>query len=116
MQATQALELVTAALLDVVSTHNCLSLFNVAAACGCAPLRRKAASLALAAFPQALQNDVNGLLTMQEGHLMSLLCSDRLQVSRAASTSQQSGHSLCLGLPLHACSASGVLALLGACR
>jgi hypothetical protein len=96
---------VTAALLDVVSTHNCFSLFNVAAACGCAPLQRKAAALALSAFPQALQNDVNGLLTMQEGHLMQLLCSDRLQVSGSRTERGREGATLAsaLVLPLLPC-------------
>ncbi len=80
MQALQAAELVTAALLDVVSTHNCLSLLNVAAACGCAPLRAKARNLALHSFPVAAQQDVTGLLTMTEEVLLGLLCSEQLQV------------------------------------
>ena len=70
----------TAALLDVVSTHNCLSLFSVAGTCGCAPLRRAARALALRAFSAAMQQDVAGLLTLAEPDLLALLCSDRLQV------------------------------------
>lgn len=80
LQAAQALELVTATLLDVVSPLNCLSLFNVAAACGCVPLRRRAHALALSCFTQASQHDLNGLLEMEEAHLMRLLCSDSLKV------------------------------------
>ncbi|KAI3426013.1 hypothetical protein D9Q98_007981 [Chlorella vulgaris] len=80
-QAAQALELVTATLLDVVSPLNCLSLFNVAAACGCVPLRRRAHALALSCFTQASQHDLNGLLEMEEAHLMRLLCSDSLKVA-----------------------------------
>lgn len=80
LQAAQALELVTAALLDVVAPSNCLSLFNVAVACGCMPLRHKARRLALRSFPAAWQQDVSGLLTMPERELLGLLCSDSLQV------------------------------------
>ena len=80
LQSAQALELVTAALLDVVSPSNCLSLFNVAAACGCTPLRRKARALALRCFGAAWQQDASGLLTMPEHELLGLLCSDHLQV------------------------------------
>ncbi len=83
-QAAQALELVTAALLDVVAPSNCLSLFNVAAACGCVPLRRKARRLALRGFTAAWQQDASGLLTMPERELLGLLCSDSLQVRMQA--------------------------------
>lgn len=76
----QALELVTAALLDVLDPSNCLSLLNVATACGCVPLRRRARALALRQFSVAVQQDVNGLLGMEEPLLLSLLCSDLLQV------------------------------------
>ncbi|KAL4436734.1 hypothetical protein ABPG75_003873 [Micractinium tetrahymenae] len=79
-QAVHALELVTAALLDVLGPSNCLSLLNVAAACGCVPLRRRARALALRHFSAAVQQDANGLLTMEEPLLLSLLCSGRLQV------------------------------------
>lgn len=83
LQAAQALELVTAALLDVVAPSNCLSLFNVAAACGCEPLRREARRLALRGFTAAWQQDASGLLTMPERELLGLLCSDSLQVRHA---------------------------------
>lgn len=75
-----ALELVIAALLDVLAPSNCLSLLNVATACGCAPLRRRSRVVALRHFSSAVQLDVNGLLAMEEPLLLSLLCSDRLQV------------------------------------
>ncbi|PSC70244.1 kelch 17 [Micractinium conductrix] len=79
-QALRAHELTTAALLDALAPHNCLSLFNAAAACGCAPLRRAARALALRSFTAAWQADPNGLMTMEEAHLLALLSSDSLQV------------------------------------
>jgi hypothetical protein len=80
LQARLALQLVTAALVDLVAPHSCLSLFNVAAACGAAPLAQRAWSLALRCFPQALHADAAGLAAMQEESLLRLLRSDGLQV------------------------------------
>lgn len=108
-QAVQALELVTASLLDVVCPANCLSLFNAAAACGCMPLRRSARALALASFPTAFQQDPNGLITMPEPELIALLCSDRLQVrDRAGETAERGG-----GAGQGICAHSAGLACLG---